>query len=78
LQTSIVGPAFKVTMKSESCLRYLSVPKILPPFIPEILARLRTSKSVRKLPVLRLCRERREEDVGDAKTTRSRDFAEGW
>jgi len=27
--------------------------------------------------VLRPCRERREEDVGDAKTTRSRDFAEG-
>ena len=27
--------------------------------------------------MLRLCRERREEDVGHAKTTRSRDFAEG-
>jgi hypothetical protein len=28
--------------------------------------------------MLRLSRERREEDVGHAKTTRSRDFAEGW
>src|ERR1700681_2962974 len=56
----------------------LSVPEILTPLIPEILARLRTSRRDRKLPMLRLCRKRREEDVGDAKTTRSRDFAEGW
>src|SRR5258707_8032992 len=55
----------------------LSVPEILTPLIPEILARLRTSRRDRKLPMLRLCRKRREEDVGDAKTTRSRDFAEG-
>jgi hypothetical protein len=56
----------------------MSVPEILIPLIPEILARLRTTKSVRKLPMRRLCRKWREEDVGDAETTRSRDFAEGW
>jgi hypothetical protein len=49
----------------------MSVPEILTSLIPEILARLRTTKRVRKLPRLRLCRERREEDVGNAKTTRS-------
>src|SRR6202021_3899826 len=56
---------------------WMSVPEILTPLIPEILARLRTSRKDRKLPMLRLWRERREEDVGDAETTRSRDFAEG-
>jgi hypothetical protein len=55
----------------------MSVPELLTPLIPEILARLRTSRKDRKLPMLRLCRKRREEDVGDARTTRSRDFAEG-
>ena len=53
------------------------VPEILTPLIPEILARQRTSRRDRKLPLLRLCRKRREEDVGDAETTRSRDFVEG-
>jgi hypothetical protein len=37
-----------------------------------------TLKDLQKGSGLRLCQERREEDVGDAKTTRSRDFAEGW
>ena len=67
----------RVWNREDALQPLVSVPEILTPLIPEILARLRTTKSVRKLPVLRLCRERREEDVGNAKTTRSRDFTEG-
>src|ERR1700675_4825734 len=63
--------------QEQSCGESMSVPEILTPLIPEILARLGTSRKDRKLLMLRLCRKRREEDVGDAETTRSRDFAEG-
>src|SRR6266853_1872983 len=59
--------------------RLLSVPKILTPFIPEILARPAMAGRTRNLSVLRLVRRagRREEDVGNAKTTRSRNLVEG-
>src|ERR1700730_15108530 len=57
----------------------VSVPKILTPFIPEILARGAMAGRTRNLSVLRLARRagRREEDVGNAKTTRSRNLVEG-
>jgi len=45
---------------------------------PFILARLKTSRSVRKLSVLPLWWEPREEDVGDAKTARRPDLVERW
>src|SRR5271169_3511358 len=72
--SNVLGQSSSMAPNATSCA--LSVPEILATFIPEILARLKTSRSVRKLPVLQLCQERREEDVGDAKTTRSRDIAE--
>jgi hypothetical protein len=58
----------------------LSVPKILALLIPEILARPAIAGRARTLPVLPVGRPagRGEEDVRNAKTTRSRDLAEGW
>jgi hypothetical protein len=54
----------------------LSVPKILTPFIPEILARPAMAGRTRNLSVPRLVRRagQREEDVRNAKTTRSRNL----
>src|SRR5580700_3795174 len=57
----------------------LSVPKNLAFLIPEILARLAIAGRARTLPVPPVGRPggRREEDVRNAKTTRSRDSVEG-
>src|SRR5438132_13623715 len=61
---------------------HLSVPKILTPYIPEILSLPAIAGKVRNLPMLRFVvvsrAERREEDVRDVEATRDRSLAEGW
>jgi hypothetical protein len=55
----------------------VSVPKILAPFIPEILARLRIPSSDKTPLCTGVSGGGGEEDVGDAEATRDRDFVEG-
>src|SRR6059058_3469851 len=61
---------------------HMSVPKILTPYIPEILSLPAIAGKVRNLPMLRFVvvsrAERREEDVRDVEATRDRSLAEGW
>src|SRR6266581_8340710 len=70
-KTTLDGWAWKV-----------SVPKILTPYIPEILSLPAIAGKVRNLPMLRFVvvsrAERREEDVRDVEATRDRSLAEGW
>src|SRR3989442_13514683 len=60
----------------------LSVPKILTPYIPEILSLPAIAGKVRNLPMLRFVvvsrAERREEGGRDVEATRDRRLAEGW
>src|SRR5437879_3209737 len=62
--------------------RLLSDPKILTPYIPEILSLPAIAGKVRNLTMLRFVvvsrAERREEDVRDVEATRDRSLAEGW
>src|SRR6267154_1952912 len=62
------------------CLSLLSVPKILPHFIPEILSHPAIAGRDETLSVPPVGKPvgRREEDVGNVKASRSRDSAEGW
>src|SRR5580692_3184706 len=69
----------RIPMVQQLAISTVSVPKILTLFIPEILSHPARAGRAKTLPVPLVRRPvgRREEDVRNAKASRSRDLAEG-